>query len=116
MTPTKWAEPVAAVAESVYVSTTEREGLSVVDTVVCDTCGGDGKNSCERCGDDHKIVCPDCVNGRQPTPEVLEVMAGAIYEAQFPGFSWEKVKEVNAEGQYLKLALAAWLAEHREET
>jgi hypothetical protein len=63
----------AAVAESVCVSTTEREGRSVVDTVDCGTCGGTGKvdSSCPTpdgpCG--YETRCPDCANGRQPTME-----------------------------------------------
>jgi hypothetical protein len=68
----------------------------------CPTCGGSGVERFPRGDYTKSVTCPDCANGRQPSPEVLERMAEAITEAS----GWPETDE---------MALAAWLAEHREE-
>ena len=86
----------------------------MTDTIECKSCGGSGKvdSSCPTpdgpCG--YEVSCPDCIRGRQPTPEVRERMVDAMVERDEvadwkpPYFGMDE------------LALAAWLAEHKEKT
>jgi len=75
------------------------------ETIVCTTCGGSGKQAMEDIPVDY-IECPDCIRGRQPSREVLERMAKALVE-QDTDEKWLPY--------FRDKALAAWLAEHKEE-
>jgi len=106
-----------------YVTVNEppiREGGDMSETIECPTCFGSG--NVHRIGDRFlgwpiSTPCPDCVNSRQPTPEVLERMAKAIYaeEGESDPEPWDEINPADRHW-YLNLALAAWLAEHKEKT
>lgn len=97
-------------------------GGEVTDTIECGTCGGSGviRKECKCRGEFHTcappftdVKCPDCVNGRQPSRDVLERMARGIdvFEVFTAGDGMPGIRPRDPK----EIALAAWLAEHRKD-
>jgi predicted RNA-binding Zn-ribbon protein involved in translation (DUF1610 family) len=101
-----------------YPSMTDAEFKKAImsDTIECPTCGGSEQARFQR-GRYIKVIapCPDCANGRQPTPEVLERMAAAIFELKTKDMPVDPFGTHESDEQYRRQALAAWIAEHTEE-
>lgn len=66
-------------------------------TIPCETCDGTGEEHSSSCIPDYPTVracsehtvCRDCVGGRQPDPETIEVIAKTVYEHH--GYDWNGI-------------------------
>jgi hypothetical protein len=90
------------------------------DTIECKTCGGSGTTGMKL--DDPPYAeprlarCPDCVNGRQPTPNLVDRMSNGLFPYEVRVALRHNWTEDGIKLIERQVARAAWLAEWRNVT